>query len=300
MKSLFHNLLLAVALIAPVTALADSSGRLFIIGSATPSGWDLDMAQCLMPEPGNGAIHSATIYLKGGEGNTFKFMEEHEWGSTEYGLPAPAAVSGAITLATGTLDNGYSQLYVAQDGNYHISVDTATLTGTVVRSDYQAEEIKYCTLFLIGDATEGGWTVENGSPLYQSVAEPFVYSATVPLKASGSFKIGNALRGAGTWNPQFYYFRNPDDAGSISTDSTDDRQWSVSKDGDYKVTVNTVANTISIVEQTGSSSGIEDILHYPGAAEPVYYDLQGRRVDNPSNGVYLQVSGNTVTKIMRH
>jgi len=300
MKPIFRHILAAAAILSSVAANADDKGRLFIIGNATPYGWDLDMAQALLSQSENPEIFSGTIYLKKGGENTFKFMEAHEWGSTEFGASSDAdnaAVDGENQLASGTFDNGYKQMYVAQDGNYNISVDTKNLKADIKRSDYQDQEIKYCTLFLVGDATAGGWSVEDGTPLYQSEKTPYEYKSIVTLKSQGSFKIATALRGACSWDAKYYYFKDADDAGKISTDSTDDRQWSVSKDGEYTVTVNTISNTISIDEQTGSTTGIEDLTVSSDAA-PVYYNLQGCKIDNPSNGIFIERTGNNVKKVI--
>lgn len=299
MKNLFKNLLLAGVMLTSVAANADDSGRLFIVGDATPYGWDLDMAQCLMSTPETPSTYTGTLYLEGGENNTFKFMEAHEWGSTEYGIADKAAVSGEFQLVSGTYDDGYSQIYVAESGNYYITVDTKSLTCDITRSDYQESEIKCTALFLVGDATPGGWSVEDGTPLYQSATAPYEYSATVALKSDGSFKIATALRGAGSWDAKYYYFRDTDNAGKISTDSTDDRQWSVSEDGNYTVTVNTIADTISIERNNSQTTGIEDVtISDVEDATPVYYNLQGIKVSNPSNGIFIKVAGNNVSKVI--
>lgn len=299
MNKLFKNLLLVGAMLTSVAANADDKGRLYIIGDATPYIWDLDMAQCLMSSPEAPSTYTGTLYLKGGEENTFKFMEAHEWGSTEYGVSEKTSVNGEFQLVSGTLDSGYSQMYVAESGNYFISIDTENLTGDITLSDYQESEIKYTALFLVGSATTGDWSVEDGTPLFQSATAPYEYSAKVALKTGGSFKIATALRGAGSFDAKYYYFRDADNAGKISTDSTDDRQWSVEADGDYIVTVNTIADTISIDGDNDQTTGIEDVtMTNVDDMTPVYYNLQGTLVANPSNGVFIKVVGNNVSKVI--
>lgn len=299
MKNLIKKLLVIGGILSSVAAHADNKGRLFIIGDATSYGWELDKAQALISTSENPYLYKGTIYLKGGETNTFKFMESHEWGSTEYGIADKAAVSGEFQLVSGSLDDGYSQIYVAESGNYCITVDTESLTGDITRSDYQEREIKCTALFLVGGATKGGWSVEDGTPLCQSATAPYEYSATVPLKSDGSFKIATALRGAGSWDAKYYYFRDAHDPGKISTDSTDDSQWSVEADGDYTVTVNTIADTISLERNNGQTTGIEDVtITNVDDTTPVYYNLQGTQVANPSNGVFIKVVGNHVSKVI--
>lgn len=296
------HILLFAALLSTAAAMADDAGRLYIIGEATPGGWSLDDAQALLPSPDNAALRTGTIYLKAGDAETFKFMTSHEWGSLEYGLPADAAsdlVEGSFALASGTSDEGYRQMQVAQAGNYCITVDTEALTASVVLSAYQATEITECSLFLVGSATEGGWAVEDGTPLYQSQTEPYEFSANVTLKADGSFKIARTVRGGGTFDSKYYYFRNGDDDSRISTDGTDDRQWTVTEDGSYTVRVNTLGNTVTVEKNNGASTIAVAATVADGSAETVYYNLQGHRVANPADGgLYIRLSAGKASKVV--
>jgi len=300
MKSIFTQLFVAAALCVATIANANDKGRLFIIGDATSYGWSLDYAQSLLSTTEKPNVYSGTIYLRAGDGKTFKFLEEHEFGGTEYGLHTDVAstiVSGDIKLATGSGDDGYNKLSVAQDGNYYITIDTQNLTGSVALSDYQESEINYCALYLIGSSTAGGWGVEDGTPLYQSVTKPYEFSANVNLKAEGSFKIATALKGAGSFDSKYFIFKDAADDGKISSDGTNDRQWSVAEDAEYMVTVNTVANTIVITKNV--AAGVEVVAHSPadGASSAVYYNLQGCRVDNPNHGIYIRRQGTRVEKV---
>ncbi|WP_347294301.1 hypothetical protein, partial [uncultured Duncaniella sp.] len=63
MQNLIRNLLVAGVLFTSAAASADDNGRLFIIGDATPYGWDLDMAQALMSSSENPAVYTGTLYL---------------------------------------------------------------------------------------------------------------------------------------------------------------------------------------------------------------------------------------------
>lgn len=320
MKNFIKNIFIIGAMLTALTGYADENaaekkGRLFIMGDETPYGWDRDKAQALLSTAENPSVFTGTIYLKTGKDNegrdyTFKFMEAPAWGGTEFGLPTnveSTIVSGDIPqLASGTLDVGYKQMSVAETGNYYISVDTKNLTANIKRSEYQDSEINYTSLFLVGSATPGNWSVNDGTPLYQSADAPYEYTAKVELKAGLnekgnpiSFKIATALRGGGSFDAQYFFFRDAEDAGKISTDSNDDRQWSVTEDGIYTVTVNTVANTISIIKE--DTSGINDItVSTVDEYAPVYYNLMGCQVNNPANGVFIKVTGKKVEKVMLH
>lgn len=315
MRNFIKKIFVVGAMLTALTGYADEKGRLYIIGDQTPYGWDLDKAQALLSTAENPSVFTGTIYLKTGKNNegrdyTFKFMEAPAWGGTEFGLPSDVEstiVSGNnIPLASGTLDDGYKQMSVEKSGNYRISIDTEKKTAQIVYADYQETEIQYTSLFAVGSATPGNWSVDDGTPLYQSADAPYEYTAKVELKAGLnekgnpiSFKIATALRGGGSFDAQYFFFRDAEDAGKISTDSNDDRQWSVTEDGIYTVTVNTVANTISIIKE--DTSGINDItVSTVDEYAPVYYNLMGCRVNNPANGVFIKVTGKKVEKVMLH
>ena len=55
-----------------------------------------------------------------------------------------------------------------------------------------------------------------------------------------------------------------------------------------------VANCVK--GQVNITSGIDNIITDDNAAEPVYYNLQGVRVDNPEAGIYIVRRGNKVAK----
>lgn len=48
----------------------------------------------------------------------------------------------------------------------------------------------------------------------------------------------------------------------------------------------------------GGTSGIEDIDAAANNAPVEYYNLQGVRVANPTNGLYIRRQGSTATKVL--
>lgn len=47
----------------------------------------------------------------------------------------------------------------------------------------------------------------------------------------------------------------------------------------------------------GGFSGVNDITIDDANAPAVYYNLQGVRVNNPQNGLYIRVQGKNVSKV---
>lgn len=288
------NLILA-SLMLGMSATTLNAANLWIIGDATPYGWSLDDATALLSKSDNESLYSGTIYLKADA--EFKFMTTTEWGGEEYGsAPDATLTDGKIDLAMGTNDEGYGKLQVAEEGNYYITVDTEQLVATIEKSEYQESQIALCSLFLIGDATAGGWSVDSGTPLFQNEATPYVYSADVEL-SEGSFKIATVIKGGGTFDSKYYYFRDPENADKIVLGSADDTQWAIEEAASYAVTVNILQSSISIVKSDGNASVSEIII--AGCDSSVeYYTLTGVKVAQPSFGVYLAKKGAQVSKVV--
>lgn len=279
---------------------ADASSadrRLYIVGEALNYGYTLNCAQALLATPEMPDVYSGTIYLKGNE--DFKFMENNDWGGTEYGVMTDNPIVGDITLSSGKNDEGYNKIKVSESGNYYMVIDTKNLSATIEKSAYQTTPIEYCSLFLVGSSTPGGWSVDEGTPLYQSKETPVVYSNNdVYLTSDGSFKIAKTIKGGGTFNADYWFFRDANDNEKISTDDTDDRQWSVPEDGNYAVNVNTLDNSISLKKASGDTTGIDDVISDTANDEgAIYYNLQGVRIEKPSSGIFLMKTHSGVKKI---
>lgn len=81
--------------------------------------------------------------------------------------------------------------------------------------------------------------------------------------------------------------------------------WTVPAVGDYNVTVTatlgdvtkTLAFTLTVASD-GITTGFNDIVSDSSTAPAVYYNLQGVRVANPENGLYIRVQGKTATKVI--
>ncbi len=291
MKKLLLNTVIAGALLC--SAPAATAGCLWIMGDATPYGWSLDDATALLSEPSTPDIYTGTIYLKADQ--DFKFLTTTDWGNLEYGAKEGATLTdGKIELASGIEDSGYAKIKVSESANYLLTVDLADLTATITKSAYQDSEIKLCSLFIVGDPTEGGWSVDNGTPLYQNPEAPYCYGATKLALKEGTFKIATVIKGGGTWDNKYWYFRDADDANKMVLNQDGDIQWRIEKAGNYNIETNLNTLAISITEDT--STGV-DAIEAETAETPVYYNLSGVRVENPAHGFYICRQGKRATKV---
>ena len=277
-----------------VCATIAKADNLWIIGEALPYGWNLDQATALLSKPGDETIFTGTVYLTADK--EFKFMTYPEWGSKEYGgAPDATMIEGEIMLTAGSNDEGYLKLKVAESGNYFIKVDTVNLVATFEKSPYQDIEIKLASLYMVGSATLNNWDVMNGMPLYQNYDSPFLFGSEKAQLKEGTFKIATTLKGANSWNGDYWYFRNAEDDKKIALNQEGDLQWSISEDGSYTIAVNIEAESIDISKYT--TTGIENLLDDDTTNETTYYTLTGVKVDNPQTGIFIKKIGSEVTKI---
>lgn len=121
-----------------------------------------------------------------------------------------------------------------------------------------------------------------------------IYTATVDFGAPESpveFKIA----GSG-WSPQYCFTQEDADAGTEWNGAAyvlvqNGQNIKTSLTGVQNITFNIATMTIS----AGEGSGVEGVEVEENVA-PVYYNLQGVKVANPENGVYVVVRGAKVSK----
>ena len=54
------------------------------------------------------------------------------------------------------------------------------------------------------------------------------------------------------------------------------------------------------IDEQKVENGIKAPMTTAGEGHVNYYDLSGRRVENPSNGIYIMKQGNNVRKVFKH
>jgi|GEM_PF-4785812 len=74
-------------------------------------------------------------------------------------------------------------------------------------------------------------------------------------------------------------------------------KWKIDAAGDYTIKVNPATMNVSVVK--GIHTGLTDVIFDEDANAPAeFYDLMGRKVENPSNGLYIRVQGSTTRKVI--
>lgn len=289
MKRNYYSFLAAASLLM-FSASAAQAANLYVIGDATLYGWDTEQATALVSTPETPDLYTGTLYLQANA--DFKFMTTYDFGGVEVGAAEGATLTeGLISLASGSDDSGYGKIQVPEEGNYYMAVNLATMEAEIVKSEYQDSQITLCSLFMVGDATENGWSVDEATPLYQEKETPYVYSTTTALNV-GTFKIATVIKGAGTWQNKYWYYKDINDDTKMVLGQDGDEQWSIAEANTYKVVANTLDNTISISVPSGITSlNAED-------QPAVYYSLEGMKIENPSKGIFICKKGDKVQKVI--
>lgn len=287
--------LVASAIFMLSTAMGASAvNHLNIIGGATPGGWNVLDGILMTPDPENENVFSCIAYLKADEEFKFTCGKDFSDPNKEYrnALGDPYDIS---KLVQGGDDNKFK---VAESANYYVVCNLSDMTVSVTKADYQDNPIRFNALFMVGNATAGDWNIPQGTALeWGGEKDPFGFTWTGELK-EGEFKIDSNIYNddwAGPW-----FFAGIDGDGNIDytkiiADGTGDRKWQISETGNYAVDINLLDGSIAITKKP--ADGVGDIFD-DNDRTPVYYNLQGIPVANPSNGIFIKKTGNKVSKVI--
>lgn len=212
--------------------------KLWIVGGATPRGWNIDNPDSL--------VRDVTDYF------IFRFNEVFtvdefkiptatgNWGC-DYYMPMTAA--GDITSREVQLVPGGSPDFkwkIPTAGAYKITLD---LRQTKI-------DIKpftpYAQLWLVGDATPAGWNIDNPTPMV-SGGDPYTFTYEGPLSV-GEFKIPVVT---GNWGGDFFmpavnHQSISETAARFVPGGSPDMKWQIQEAGTYKITFNQLKETIKI------------------------------------------------------
>lgn len=287
-RKLFCCAILAASVLTANAAIDVS--RLMIVGGSVWCGYSIDNS-IVLSNAENQNLYKATVYVSN-EGDGFKFLTHTDWG----GELCPE--SNDIVMETGkeyklcVNDGSDNKFKVKEAANYDIVCDVENEKITVTKSAYQEKPIKHSGLWLIGDATQGGWSIDNGTALTQDAMNPFKFSASVDLTV-GEFKI--AINNNTSFGQTFFQC----DASNASkmVFGGDDNKWKITEVGKYNINVDVDALTIFIEKDI--NNGIGSVEASAGNTSTEYFTLNGTKVSNPTvGGVYVKRQGGKAQKIV--
>lgn len=294
--------LFAVVLIS-VSAMMAHPSRLYLIGSATPNGWDLNQAALMLTV--SDGVYEWVGDLKAGE---LKFLETPTW------MPSYGPATDGTAFASGVMTKRVEELstndnkYAVTAGRYSIRID---LTGTdpqlTVADGTSLPDKGFAshypeTVYAVGSATDAGWTPANAIAMNETAFNSGIYVAQVALqtgelkflhqrdwgRAYGASVANAPLSGEGSY-----------DMGLITDDSNDNKfAVSLGAKTNYYITVNAV--TMKLGVSVNAPTGIEEIKNNNMTAG--VYDIQGRYVatsiEGLSAGLYILRTASESKKII--
>jgi len=209
---------------------------LYLIGDATPNGWDADNATEMKPIASVPKGFTWTGALTPGN---FKFI-------TTLGSFAPSYNKGAddteLYLRESFDDSYDEQFTITEGGTYTINVNLITLTISITRG--QGPE--YTALWFVGNPT--GWNFE---PMTVDLLDPFIFHYNGDLSAGGEFKIATVQE---SWDGVFFRPAVDHTPEGLNLDvvkwaGDPDYKWNITG-GVYKITLDTRNMKIDIAPFT--------------------------------------------------
>ena len=131
--------------------------------------------------------------------------------------------------------------------------------------------------------------------MFQDAEAPYKYAAANVDLAEGSFKIATVIKGGGSFDQKYFYFRSADNDGKMALNQDGDLQWSIAETAAYNVTANTLTDDLTI-----APAGLSAITAVDADtdAPAEYFTLGGVKVVTPSAGLYICRRGDVVSKVV--
>lgn len=214
--------------------------RLWVVGDATPNGWNLDLAAEMRQDPSDPFVFDYNEVLNVGE---FKIATAKDFTAPFYRPTTnrPALTATDVQLSAGDPDNKW---YIPEAGAYKITLDLRTMRISITKFT------PYTRLWIVGDATPNGWNIDAPNEMQADPNNPYVFTYTGTLNA-GEFKIPVAT---GDWGTD--YFMPGIDHPPISSTyvrftpgGQPDYKWLISDPGTYTITLDQLHETITIQRQ---------------------------------------------------
>jgi hypothetical protein len=223
--------------------------QLWIVGDATPNGWNIDNPNEMKVDPFNPYVFHYNEVLNAGE---FKMpTATGNWGGDFYRplTNHPPITDTTAALVLGSTNPPDDKWQITTAGAYKISLNI------MYNSIHITPFTPYTALWLLGDAAPNGWNDDDPTPM-TATADPNVFIYEGPLTA-GEFKIPVAI-GNGFAGPYFRPAVNhppitdanaPFVPQTAAPADTQDFKWQITEAGTYKITLNQLYETISIVKE---------------------------------------------------
>jgi hypothetical protein len=231
---------------APAPA-APAHNKLWIVGNATPNGWDIGNPNAMVNDPTN-------IYqFKFNELNAGEFkipVTTGNWGCDYYMPPVNLQTISSTDVKFTPGGNPDNKWLIENTGAYKMTLNISS-SPSIKFTPFTP----YAQIYIVGDATSAGWVSTDAIAMTVDENNPNVFTWTGELTSTGrgqfrflvatddldgsSFMAPSANAGITATQLAF----------ATSNASVNNFKVKTGEDGIYKVTVNQLKETISIVKQ---------------------------------------------------
>lgn len=214
--------------------------RLYLIGDATPGGWNIEQATLMTMDAENKDVFTwEGTLLKNG----FRFICQNTSGTWWPGYVKDSENEGKAKYFA-TQPAGYDDVkfIINAPGVYRVTINTSTLDVVIDPIDVEEPEPE---LYLIGPATTGGWNVPQATKMnYIASAQAFEWEGALK-KGQFRFVCQNI---SGMFWPGYAKVANDDKMVYFETtpSSEQDIPFDIDKPGIYKITANTSSLDVNI------------------------------------------------------
>ena len=201
--------------------------KIYMVGDASPNGWDIGNATELIQDEDNPYIFTYMGVMKPGD---FKFPvnRNSNWGQDMYMRLSDSTMY--LHHGGASDDNKWS---ITKKGHYTITLNMMDNTISIVRTK----------LFMVGSATPIGWSIDKAIELTEDATNGCIFTYTGPMEA-GEFKFPVNRRS--DWGQDMYMRVDDTHMYRHVGGAADDNKWNITTAGNYTITANIETLMISI------------------------------------------------------
>lgn len=252
MKKLFS----VVMLVSVAVSVMAHPNRMYLIGDATPNGWDLDNAALMITE--SEGVYEWVGELKDGE---LKFLINTDW------MPSYGPANNGDALVTGTIElvqrveelaENDNKFFVSA-GRWALHIDLTGETPVLIVADGADLEDKGFAnhypefIYPVGEATLTGWSLDDAVAVQETAFNSGIYQADITLQ-SGQLKFLKQRN----WGKNFGAteadapIEGEGEFDIMTTDDSNDNKFIVSleEETDFELVLNAVTGKLTLSKST--------------------------------------------------
>ena len=204
--------------------------KIYVVGDATPNGWDISNATQLVQNTENPYIFTYSGVMKAGD---FKFPvnRNSDWGQDMYMKTDDTHMY--LHKGGASDDNKWT---IAKKGYYNITLNLLDNTISINR----------LKLYMVGSATPIGWSIDKAVEMTENATDGSIFTYTGPMVA-GEFKF--PVNRDTSWGQDMYMKTDDTHIYLHKGGASDDNKWNITAEGNYVITVNVETLSIAIQKQ---------------------------------------------------